>query len=135
MARATVLFAFALTAQAACILNGHGVGAGAPNDYAGAAVFAASAVGATAVNRELTGECYAACTPGHACNRKTGLCEPIACHCPADLVCEIVGGDKVCVHPRPGPDKAVDSGAPAATVDASAPRDAEVAPAIGPARE
>ena len=43
--------------------------------YAGAAIFAGTAVAATAVNRSLTGECWAVCSPGLHCNHRSGLCE------------------------------------------------------------
>lgn len=66
------------------------------NDPVGAAVFAASNVAGSAVNRKLTGECYAACTPGSSCNHETGLCERIACACPADQICERIGTEVVC---------------------------------------
>jgi hypothetical protein len=35
----------------------------------------ATAVTETAINRELTGDCYSACGDGTRCNRKTGLCQ------------------------------------------------------------
>ncbi len=43
--------------------------------YAGAAIFAGSAVAATAVNRKLTHDCWAVCSPGWHCNHDSGLCE------------------------------------------------------------
>lgn len=43
--------------------------------YAGAAIFAGTAVGAVAVNRAVTGDCWAICSPGWYCNHKSGLCE------------------------------------------------------------
>lgn len=43
--------------------------------YAGAAIFAGTALGATAVNRSLTGECWAACSKGWHCNHDSGLCD------------------------------------------------------------
>ena len=48
--------------------------AGVPT-YAGAAIFAGTAVGATAVNRAVTGDCWATCYEGWHCNHKSGLCE------------------------------------------------------------
>jgi hypothetical protein len=58
------------------------------NDYVGAAVFVASAVGATAIHRASTGGCWANCQPGNQCDRETGTCIPIPCGgCPSDTKC------------------------------------------------
>jgi hypothetical protein len=72
---------------------------GAPNDYVGAAVFAATGLGGAAVNRKLTGDCYANCQAGYYCNHDSGICERKTCECPADQVCERIGGENVCVQP------------------------------------
>ncbi len=42
---------------------------------AGAAVFAGTAAAASALHRQLTGDCYSACSAGWYCDRSTGLCE------------------------------------------------------------
>ncbi len=39
-----------------------------------AAIFAGSAVAASAVNRKMTGDCYAVCLDGWHCDRESGLC-------------------------------------------------------------
>jgi hypothetical protein len=90
---------------------------GAPNDFVGAAVYAATGAGAAVVNRKVTGECYASCPAGRACDRASGLCEPIVCSCPADLVCERAGAETACVQPRRS-EEATDAGAASSTMDA-----------------
>jgi hypothetical protein len=104
------------SAAAACIVQRRqgDPGVSASNDFVGAAVFAASGVGASVVNRKVTGDCYAACPPGTVCNRETGLCDPRPCSCPADKVCETVGGETLCVHRRPRHELDVDASAEAA---------------------
>jgi hypothetical protein len=81
----------------------------AQNDPVGAAVFAGSAVAAARVNRALTNECYSTCPYGTACNHATGMCEAIGCACRADLTCERIGGENVCVS-RPARDMSSDGG-------------------------
>lgn len=39
-----------------------------------AAIFAGSAVGASVLHREVTGDCLAVCSPGWQCDRASGLC-------------------------------------------------------------
>jgi hypothetical protein len=39
-----------------------------------AAIFAGSAVGASVLHREVTGDCLALCSPGWQCDRDSGLC-------------------------------------------------------------
>ncbi len=39
-----------------------------------AAIFAGSAVGASVLHREVTGDCLAICSPGWRCDRDSGLC-------------------------------------------------------------
>jgi hypothetical protein len=64
-----VVPALALLAVAAsCRVNGL-------SSYPAAAVFAATAVGATAINRAVTGDCWAVCSVGWHCNHDTGLCD------------------------------------------------------------
>jgi hypothetical protein len=67
-----------------------------PNGAGGAAVPAANAAlstalaGGTAWQRRSDGQCYTPCTPGHACNPKTGYCEAIPCggNCRSDERCD-----------------------------------------------
>jgi hypothetical protein len=57
--------------------------------------YQAAAVGAGAVAlhsvayRAVTGNCYAMCTPGHLCDRQTGMCVPSECSpaCPDGQRC------------------------------------------------
>src|SRR5688572_29280963 len=46
-------------------------------------------VAATGANRALTGECWAACTPGYACDHESGLCVAGECSpaCPDTQTC------------------------------------------------
>ena len=95
------------------------------NDPLGAAVLAGSAVAATGVNRAVTHGCYSSCPYGTSCNHDTGMCEKLTCACRADLVCERIGGENVCVG-RKAPDKASDGGADgsaAAEISDAAARD------------
>ncbi len=39
-----------------------------------AAIFGGSAVGASLLHREVTGDCLAVCSPGWQCDRDSGLC-------------------------------------------------------------
>ena len=69
-------------------------------NYAYAALGTGATIAAVGLNRALTNDCWALCSPGYACNQKSGLCELGEClpgceygfHCvrhPAgDLVCE-----------------------------------------------
>jgi hypothetical protein len=105
----------------ACIPNpSNNPSVGGANDYVGGLVFAGTGVAATAVNRKITGDCYANCQAGYACDRDSGLCERIECSCPADQVCEIVGGRKVCTQRRRPPEEPLDAGADAPEADGSA---------------
>lgn len=54
-----------------------------------AVVNTAVGVGASAVRR-ANGECYTPCNPGSACNKETGMCDPIPCggRCRFDERCE-----------------------------------------------
>jgi len=56
---------------AACRVSNVGTGPSA-------LVFGATAVAATAVYRQATGGCWAACNAGWVCNTETGRCEPEA---------------------------------------------------------
>ncbi len=52
-----------------------GCSVGGVPKYAGAGIAVGSMVGATAVNRVITGECWARCSKGWHCNHKSGVCE------------------------------------------------------------
>lgn len=56
----------------------------APNDYAGALVFAATGAAAAAGHRAATGGCYAQCANGYTCNPRSGFCEKRPT-CPTEL--------------------------------------------------
>ncbi len=89
--------------------------AGAPT-YAGAALFAGTAVGATAVNRAITGDCWATCSKGWHCNHESGLCERE----------QSPPGVKPIQRPPRDAGVAVDSGEPPTAADTdAAPIDAE----------
>lgn len=49
-----------------------------------AAIFGGSAVGASLLHREVTGDCLAVCSPGWQCDRDSGLC--VESERPGDLV-------------------------------------------------
>lgn len=102
-------------------------GIGRQNDYVGAGVFAATAVGAVALHRTLTGGCYASCPEGYVCNHETGICDRRPCMCPADQVCEVVGGQVLCTQPRRRTEHDLDASKRA---DASADADADGAPTV-----
>lgn len=55
-------------------------------------------VAATGANRALTGECWAACTPGYVCNHESGLCVPGECSpaCPDTQTCVRIDGVLMC---------------------------------------
>jgi hypothetical protein len=86
---------------------------GDANDALGAAVFAATGVAATAVHRAVAGGCLSSCPYGLRCDEKTGTCMKPLCRCPADLVCERIGGQLVCMQPRPVRDTPLDASADA----------------------
>lgn len=56
-------------------------------------------VAATGVNRALTRECWAACTPGYVCDHESGLCVRGECspECPETQTCALVDGGLMCV--------------------------------------
>ena len=114
----------ALGTTTACIWQGRGQrdpALGGPNDYVGAGVFAATGVGAAVVNRKLTGDCYASCPAGYVCNHDTGVCDRRSCTCPADQVCEIVGGEVLCTQPRRRLESEIDASASEADAAAQPP--------------
>jgi hypothetical protein len=116
----------AASLAAACIVQrGRGdPSVGGANDYVGAGVLAATGIGASVVHRKITGGCYAACPPGTVCDRDSGLCERRACACPADQVCEVVGGEVVCTQPPRRHESDLDASRDGAAVDAANATDA-----------
>lgn len=55
--------------------------------------------------RRANGECFTICNPGSACNKSTGMCDPLPCggRCNFDEKCESTYlGDK-CVSTKPMP--------------------------------
>lgn len=63
-----------------------------------AAAATAVMVAATGVNRSLTGECWAACTPGYVCDHESGLCVRGECSpaCPDTQTCVSLDGVLMC---------------------------------------
>ena len=78
---------------AAVILLGCGDGNG--RVYAAAATGLAATIGATAMYRAQTGNCWANCTPGYACDRSRGLCYRTECvpGCTINQTCVIESND------------------------------------------
>ena len=64
--------------------------------YTQAAIGLGATLGGTAVYRATTGGCWANCTPGFACERKTGLCRRSECvpACPTSQTCVIEENDR-----------------------------------------
>lgn len=75
---------------------------GTSNTLAGAAATSAAAVGAALAERSAGG-CVAICTAGTACNRTTGLCEPMPCRgeCGPNEHCEATFSGEKCVAGGP----------------------------------
>jgi hypothetical protein len=63
------------------------------------AVVNASIAASAAAARRANGECYTPCTPGTACNVKTGACDPLPCRgeCRPDETCEPTLSGEACV--------------------------------------
>jgi hypothetical protein len=122
----TAVVGVAASLVAACIVQrGRGdPSVGTPNDYVGAGVLAATGIGASVIHRKITGDCYAACPPGTVCDRDSGLCERRGCACPADQVCEVVGGEVVCTQPPRRHESDLDASGDGAAVDAANAADA-----------
>ena len=59
-------------------------------------------VAAVGVNRALTRECWAACSPGYVCDQKRGLCVPGECTpaCVEPNQCTLVNSKLMCVTPE-----------------------------------
>ena len=80
-----------------------GAAAGA---VANAAINTAIAATASGVRR-ANGECFTPCTPGTACNKGTGMCDPLPCRgqCGFDQKCEstYVGDRCVSLKDVPNP--------------------------------
>jgi hypothetical protein len=68
----------------------------------GAAATSAAALGA-AIAERAAGNCIAICTAGTACNRNTGLCEPMPCRgeCGPNEHCEQTYSGEKCVAGGP----------------------------------
>ncbi len=79
----------------ALLLLFSGCAAGAAAEAISPAAFA-TGVGAV---RRANGDCFTICTPGNACNRETGLCEPIPCggKCAFNERCELLPTGDKCV--------------------------------------
>jgi len=75
---------------------------GSTNTLGGAAATSAAAVGAALAER-AAGGCVAICTAGTACNRTSGLCEPMPCRgeCGASEHCEQTFSGEKCVAGGP----------------------------------
>jgi len=60
---------------------------------------AAVMIAATGVNRKLTGECWAACTPGYVCDHESGMCVVGECRpsCPETQACVRMDAGLMCV--------------------------------------
>ena len=99
---------------------------GSSNTGIGAATTSAVAIG-TAIAERAAGGCIAICTAGTACNRTTGLCEPMPCRgeCGANEHCEQTFSGEKCVAGGPTSVEALVKGN-ARTVPAS------IAPATAP---
>jgi hypothetical protein len=73
-------------------------GPGVTHSTAGA-VFGATAIGATALQRSATSGCWANCQTGTQCDKESGMCVPIPCGgCPADAICVDSPRGEECVH-------------------------------------
>jgi len=112
---------------------------GSSNTVAGAATTSAVAVGFAMAER-AAGGCIAICTAGTACNRATGLCEPMPCRgeCGPNEHCEQTFSGEKCVAGGPTSIEALVKGktptVPASVVPATAfPGTGE--PTIVPAAE
>jgi len=75
-------------------------GSDAGSKLAAAAITTGAAVAAAAVNRAITGECWAACPNGYGCDEATGKCVQLSCYgdCPPDSRCIRRGGREECVR-------------------------------------
>lgn len=61
--------------------------------------------GAVSGARRASGDCYTICNPGSACNRSTGMCDPIPCggRCNFDEKCESTYVGEKCVNVKSVP--------------------------------
>lgn len=57
-------------------------------------------IAATGVNRKLTGECWAACTPGYVCDYDSGMCVEGECRppCPETQACVRMDAGLMCMN-------------------------------------
>ena len=105
-----------------------GCGGNNGTQYTQAALGLGATVAMTGVYRATTGGCWANCTPGFACERKSGLCRRIECvpACPTTQTCVIEENDRfrcidmLGVGPLGTTTKAPTSGAVPATTTAPA---------------
>jgi hypothetical protein len=110
------------------------LGCGGSNEYQykEAALGLGATVAMTGVYRATTGGCWANCTPGFACERKSGLCRRTECvpACPSTQTCVIEEDDRFrCIDMLgTGPLGATSSAPPSSAVPASS-----VAPPISSA--
>lgn len=95
--RALRVLVLVLVTQAGCA----GVAAGS---VANAAINTAIA-GTVAGVRRANGDCYTVCNPGSACNKSTGMCDPLPCggRCNFDEKCESTHLGDRCMSRRPLP--------------------------------
>jgi hypothetical protein len=73
-----------------------GCGGSNGNEYGAAALGLATMIGATAIYRGQTGGCWAACTPGYACDRTRGTCYRAECvpACSPNETCFLEDGNR-----------------------------------------
>jgi hypothetical protein len=85
------LFRATLATALACGCGGNGT------QYPEAATGLAGTIGATALYRAETKGCWANCSPGYACARKTGLCRRAECipACAPSQTCFIEADDRL----------------------------------------
>ena len=73
-------------------------------NYTGAGIGLGAAVTGAGLNRAVTGDCWAACTPGYGCDRKRGTCVRVECvpECSADEHCVIEADGRTRCLTNPG---------------------------------
>lgn len=91
---------------AAASLFGCWPGGAHGSSYGHAALALGAAVSATAIHRAATGDCWARCEPGLACDRDSGLCVKGGCDggCHGNTSCTVTPTGFACVgNPLPSP--------------------------------
>lgn len=104
--------------------------------YTQAAIGLGATLGTTAVYRATTGGCWASCTPGFACERKSGLCRRSECipACPVSQTCVIEENDRFrCVDMLGAGPLSASTPATSAATPSSATPASSVAPPISSA--